>query len=81
MLVFILRILGVTPDYGGKTGKREASWTLVLIALAITGAAMFHGPEMITAATPILVMLWPAAILAVCGAYKLEHDKLKWSDT
>lgn len=69
----LLKILGVTPE-GEKTGKREAAWALVFIATAFTVAAMIMGAAMVTAMTAILMAMWGAAILAVAGAYKLEHD-------
>ena len=69
----LLKILGVTPE-GDKTGKREASWALIFIAAAFTVAAMIIGVAMVTAMTAILMAIWGAAILAVAGAYKLEHD-------
>lgn len=74
MYVWLLRLLGVTPN-GGKTGKREASWALVTVALGLTSAAMYLGPEMVQAMTAVLVIVWPSAILAVAGAYKLEYDR------
>lgn len=69
----LLELLGVTPE-GEKTGKREAAWALVFIAAAFTIAAMIIGAAMVTAMTAILMALWASAILAVAGAYKLEHD-------
>lgn len=75
MLVWLLRSLGVTPGCDGKTGKREAAWALVLVALALTAAAMWKGPDMVEAMSSVLAIVWPAAVLAVCGAYKLEYDR------
>lgn len=69
----LLNILGVTPE-GDKTGKREAAWALIALALALTIAAMCVGVAMVQAMTAILMALWASAILAVAGAYKLEHD-------
>lgn len=77
MFVYILKLFGVTPNHG-KTGKREAAWALVAIALGLTIAGMWAGADMVTAMTAILVIIWPSAILAVAGAYKLEHDKGIW---
>jgi len=73
MLRFVLNLLGLAPD-GRKTGKREAAWALILIALTLTLVAMFWGEGMVSAMTAILVIIWPSAILAVAGAYKLQHD-------
>lgn len=75
MFVWLFRSLGVTPACGGKTGKRESAWALVAVAIGLTVTAMFFGPEMVHAMTAVLVVVWPSAILAVAGAYKLEHDK------
>lgn len=75
MLTFILKILGLNPKGNGKTGKREAAWGLVFIALGVTIVVIYQGAEMMSAAVGVLVILWPSAILAVAGAYKLEHDK------
>lgn len=69
-----LGIIGVTPD-GAKTGKREAAWALVALALILTGISMYMGVAMVQAMTAILATLWGAAILAIAGAYRLEHDK------
>lgn len=77
MFVHLLRLLGVTPNHG-KSGKREAAWALIAIALGLTIAGMWLGHEMVAAMTAILVIVWPSAILAVAGAYKLEHDKGIW---
>ncbi|MFC6488041.1 hypothetical protein [Nitratireductor sp. GCM10026969] len=77
MFVHLLRLLGVTPN-DGKTGKREAAWALIAIALGLTLGAMWAGFEMVQAMTAVLVIIWPSAILAVAGAYKLEHDKEAW---
>lgn len=71
---WFLRLLGVTPD-GEKTGKREAAWALIALALLLTGVSMFMGVDMVQAMTAILMAIWGSAILAVAGAYKLEHDK------
>lgn len=79
MLVWLLRGLGVTPEGSGKTGKREAAWMLVGIALLLTGSSMYLGIEMVGAMTAVLMLVWPAAIAALVGAYKLEHDKGEWS--
>lgn len=75
MFVWFFRLMGVTPACGGKTGKRESAWALVAVAIGLTVTAMFFGPEMVHAMTAVLVVVWPSAILAVAGAYKLEHDK------
>lgn len=77
MIVHLLRLLGVTPASAGKTGKREAAWMLVGIALGLTVGAMADGEGMVTAMTAILMVLWPAAIAALAGAYKLEVDRLR----
>ena len=69
MFVQLLRILGVTPD-GSKTGKREAAWMLIFITCVFTGVAVYQGADI----TGVLTILWPAAIAAVFGAYKLEYD-------
>lgn len=74
MFVWLLKLLGVTPNHG-KTGKRESAWALIAIAFALTLTAMWWGAEMVQAMTAVLVIIWPSAILAVAGAYKLEHDK------
>lgn len=74
MMKLMLRFLGVTPD-GSKTGKREAAWTLIAISLGLTIGAMILGHELATAIQPVLLMIWPSSILAVAGAYKLQHDK------
>ncbi|MDA4845974.1 hypothetical protein [Hoeflea poritis] len=78
MFVRLLHLLGVTPN-DGKTGKREASWALVFIAIAMTVGAMIHGEGMVSAMSDILTLTWLAAIAAVGGAYKLEHDKGAWN--
>ena len=70
MFVQLLRILGVTPD-GSKTGKREAAWALIFIVCVFTGVAIYQGADI----TGVLTILWPAAIAAVFGAYKLEYDQ------
>lgn len=75
MFVYILRFLGVTSTGKGRTGKREAAWALVAIALGLTIAGMVMGAEIMQAMDSVLIILWPSAILAVAGAYKLEHDK------
>lgn len=69
-----LEVLGVTPN-GGKTGKREAAWALIALALVLTGTSMYMGVAMVQAMTAVLMAVWGSAILAVAGAYKLEHDK------
>lgn len=74
MWVNFLNILGVTPD-GEKTGKREASWALIALALVLTVTSMCIGVAMVQAMTAVLMAVWGSAILAVAGAYKLEHDK------
>lgn len=75
MLTLVLRMLGLAPRQTGKTGKRESAWGLLLIALALTLLAMSIGPDMVQAMTIIFSVLWPSAILALAGAYKLQHDK------
>lgn len=70
----LCRVAGVTPS-GGKTGKREAAWALIAMALGLTVFAMTLGVEMVQAATAVLVALWPSAVLALAGAYKLEFDR------
>lgn len=74
MWVWLCRILGVTPN-GGKTGKREAAWALIAMSLGLTVFAMTLGVDMVQAMTAVLVALWPSAILALAGAYKLEYDR------
>lgn len=74
MWTWLCRIAGVTPN-GGKTGKREAAWALIALALGLTLLAMSMGVEMVQAITAVLVALWPSALLALAGAYKLEYDK------
>lgn len=75
VLVYLYKFLGMTPAGIGKTGKRESAWTLILIALALTILAMWYGVDMVSATTAVLMTLWGAAIAAIAGAYKLEHDK------
>lgn len=74
MWTALCRIAGVTTN-GGKTGKREAAWALIALALGLTLFAMTLGAEMVTAMTAVLVALWPSAVLALAGAYKLEYDR------
>lgn len=78
MLHYLFRFLGVTPDQPGKSGKRESAWTIVLIALALTVASMWAGVEMVQAMTALLMAIWGSGIVALGGAYKLEHDKGIW---
>ena len=69
-----LWLMGVTPD-GSKTGKREAAWALIAIALGLQISAMAMGAAMVAAMQPVMSILWPSAVLAIAGAYKLEYDK------
>lgn len=78
MLHYLFRFLGVTPEPPGKSGKRESAWTIVLIALALTVASMWAGVEMVQAMTALLMAIWGSGIVALGGAYKLEHDKGLW---
>ncbi|MEM1375860.1 MAG: hypothetical protein AAGG69_00580 [Pseudomonadota bacterium] len=75
MLVFILRLLGLTPEKSGKTGSREAAWLLLLIVCVFQAGAMWLGTEMVSATMPVMVVLWPAGITALAGAYKLKYDR------
>lgn len=75
MLTYILKFLGLNPTGNGKSGKREAAWGLIAIAMVVTVLVIMKGAAMMSAAVGLLVVLWPSAILAVAGAYKLEHDK------
>lgn len=70
----LCRVAGVTPN-GGKTGKREAAWALISIALVLTIYAMSKGVEMVSASSAVLMTVWGFAISAAAGAYKLEYDK------
>lgn len=74
MWTYLCRVAGVTPN-GGKTGKREAAWALVAVALGLTLWAMWLGVVMVQAMTSALVIVWPAVIVAVSGAYGLEYLK------
>ena len=75
MLVYLLHKLGVTPNGDGKTGGREATWTLIVIALSLTVTSMFMGPEMVHAMTAILAALWSASVAALVYVYKLKGDQ------
>lgn len=77
MLVHLLRLLGVAPLIAGKSGKREAAWLVVGIAVGLTVAAMWNGVEMVSAMTAILMLIWGAALGLIGAAYKLEFDKVK----
>ncbi len=81
MLTVVLKILGLAPSKYGKSGKREASWALMLIAMVLTIYAMWIGIEMVSAMTGVLCIIWPFAIGAMAGAYKLEHDVSKPAPT
>lgn len=76
MIPFLLKMLGVSPGSASdKTGAREAAWTLIGIALGLTIGSMWRGPETVREMVPVLIVIWPSAILAVCGAYKLQFDR------
>lgn len=75
MLVHLLHKLGVTPNGDGKTGGREAAWTLIAVALSLTVTSMFMGPEMVHAMTAILAALWSASVAALVYVYKLKGDQ------
>lgn len=77
MFVLLLRFLGVTPQRAGKTGSREAAWAMVFIAIGITVLAIWKGAEVVSACSPFLMVLWPAAIAALAGAYKLKSDRMQ----
>ncbi|WP_223479265.1 hypothetical protein [Oricola indica] len=85
MIPSILHFLGVTPQGGGKTGKREAAWaftliplvlTLMLVGLAVAG--YFAGGDiepiinLISALREVLIFLWTAAAGFLTTAYGLE---------
>ena len=80
MFVHLLRFLGVAPRDPGKSGKREAAWAVILIASFFTAWAFWHGVEMISAATALLMALWAAALGLLGAAYKLEWDQTKKFD-
>lgn len=77
MLVHLLRFLGVAPRIVGKSGKREAAWLVLAVAVALTVAAMWVGVEMVSAMTALLMLIWPSAIGLLAAAYKLEFDKVR----
>ena len=75
MFVFLLRALGLTPGAVGKTGSREAAWALICITTGLQIGAMWIGSDMVSATMPVMIVLWPAAITALAGAYKLKYDR------
>lgn len=77
MLVHLLRFLGVAPRIAGKSGKREAAWLVLAVAVALTISAMWLGVEMVSAMTAVLVVIWPTALALLAAAYKLEFDQVK----
>lgn len=74
MWLVVCRALGVTPD-DNKTGKREAAWALIAIAIGLTAATIALGPDTIDAMSPVLIAIWPSAITYLGYAYKLENDR------
>lgn len=81
MFVHLLRLLGVTPQIAGKSGKREAAWMAVAIALGVTIYAMMMGADMVREMSPVLLLMWPSAFALLAGAYKLEYDQKKFERT
>ncbi len=82
MIPDLLFRLGVNPKGNGKTGKREAAWTLMLIALALTAVyivVVWFKPGIWSGLRDVVMLAWGAAVGAVMYAYKMENDNKRLS--
>ena len=75
MLTLIGRLLGVIASTPGKTGKRETALLWFGYAAGLTAGTVWQGPDMVTAATALLMAIWGVVAALTAGAYGLEWSQ------
>lgn len=74
MMNWFAGTLGLLPS-APKTGAREGALFMFLCVLAVTIGAMVLGPDMFSAMTGVLLVMWSAATGAMMYAFKLKATR------